>query len=172
MQNIYIEKVKNNNMAKTTCLYSKLKGIIPNQTPTEDFLKSLTKQETCQVVNYYFPDNDGGVVSTFWGIDLLEYSKIINLDQLQEYKPKFEKREDGLIIPTLPLCNGESEAEIYSLDKQIHVAMRETLSQALSHLTGERKNRYFMITPYSGCCPFRSGKVEVSLSELEKKLKK
>ena len=145
----------------TICLYSGLKGVVVDEAPDEAVLRKITAKGVYELINHYFPKNEQGIVSTFFGLDLIGYSKIYRLDSLEEIPVEFEFK-DGLIIPKVPLC-GTSE-------DQSHIAMREILSQA-SSLLEKRKNKYFMITNQSGCCPFRSGKVEITISEFERRLK-
>jgi hypothetical protein len=46
-------------------------------------------------------------------------------------------------------------------------AIKEILNQSLGYLEGERKGRYFLMTPYKeGCCDFRYGVIEAKKKDI------
>ncbi|MDD4878130.1 MAG: hypothetical protein PHO02_03785 [Candidatus Nanoarchaeia archaeon] len=151
-------------MAK--CAYFGLTGIIVDRTPSKEFIKKFAAENLAKIAAHYC-SSSSGVATAFWGLKYLDYSKIVSLEKCVSYAPVF-KKENGLFVPQMPLCN-EKDAGNLSSNERRTAAMREILMQALDLLEGEREGRYFMLTTFEkGCCNFQGGKIMAKLDDIVK----
>jgi hypothetical protein len=149
------------------CAYSGLTGIVIDEKPELKYIRGASAKSWQKAIKHYVGEDNSGVASVFLGANgLLNYSKIHRLKTGEIHEPNFQI-QNGVFIPSMPLCGGLIPSSNLSEEMQIHATMRELLTQSLGYLEGEREGRYFLMTPYSkGCCNFKNGVIEVKKSNL------
>jgi hypothetical protein len=149
------------------CVYSGLTGIIIDELPESTYIKDVSEESWQKVIRHYVGDENSGVASVFLGVNgFLDYSKIYNLKTGESINPKFQV-QDGIFVPSMPLCNDLMPNDRPSEEIQAYAAMRELLIQSLNHLKGERNGRYFLMTPYRrGCCNFKNGIIKAKKADI------
>jgi len=160
-------------MTKRPCAYSGLVGIVVEKMPEKELIQETSHEAWQDVIRYYAGERNPGVCSVFWDLgDLIPFSRIHVLGENRHYPPLL-KVEEGLFVPSIPLCTGESPEEA-DLTEDIcrQAAMREILLQSQDNLNGKKKDHYFMMSPYSeGCCKFKAGTVEARIDEIKEILR-
>ncbi|MBR9683081.1 hypothetical protein GOV03_00910, partial [Candidatus Woesearchaeota archaeon] len=117
----------------------------------------------------FFNINKGGVVAAFWGVDLLDYARIYDLDNSTEYTPHFNLDSNGKIIIPDEVC-GSAPSDPRALKET--VAMKQILEQSIAlkgwQTAEDREDKYYIVTPYHGCCRLGKGGYKIDLTELER----